>query len=317
MRRRFFYGECTQAMLKHSYASNFTCPLASRGVLLLHSTYEADCQKLPGLIDSIGKSGPSSIGGLREAVGGRTSRNHSWLYRRKTFRMIIVRNNDYVTHEVSAKLGILPIDSPLHRLWRSFPPDGGQDIIEGTIFLDIVPFVPSPASPELPFRGEPFRVPFLSIPKKTVRHIFHFLHGSDEANCQKRPGLIDAIGKSGPSSIGGLREAVGGRTSRKDLRLYRRKTVRMITSRNYDYVTREASVKPGILAIDSPLHRLWRSFPRRGAGQFRRGTFFLICAVPPHWLRRSSPFEGAFSRTVFVNSEENRTAYISFSPWFR
>ena len=52
-------------------------------------------------------------------------------------------------------------------------------------------------------------------------------------------------------------------------------------------------MKLGILPIDSPLHRLWRSFPRRGAGQFRRGTFFPICAVPPHRLRRSSPFEGS------------------------
>ena len=140
---------------------------------------------------------------------------------------------------------------------------------------------PSLASPELPFRGEPFRVPFSSIPKKTVRHIFHFLHGSDEANCQKRPGLIDAIGKSGPSSIGGLREAVGGRTSRKDSRLYRRKTVRMITVRNNDYVTHEASVKPGILAIDSPLHRLWRSFPRWGTLDNFDGVHFSSYAQFP------------------------------------
>ena len=76
---------------------------------------------------------PPSRRGLRKAVGERTCRNPSRQERRKTFRMIIARNYDYVTHEASVKPGILAIDSPLHRLWRSFP-RWGQDIIEGTIF---------------------------------------------------------------------------------------------------------------------------------------------------------------------------------------
>jgi len=169
--------------------------------------------------------------------------------------------------------------------------DAGQ-FRRGTLFL-ICAVPPHRLRRSSPFEGSFFARILSQFRRKPYGISLIFSTAHMRLIAKSYPGSLTLMEKAWPSSIGGLREAVGGRTSRKDLRLYRRKTVRMITSRNYDYVTREASVKPGILAIDSPLHRLWRSFPRRGAGQFRRGTFFLICAVPPHWLRRSSPFEGS------------------------
>ena len=46
-------------------------------------------------------------------------------------------------------VGILTIDSPLHRLWQSFPRWGTQDVSEGFIFLTTCSS-PSPALRELP-----------------------------------------------------------------------------------------------------------------------------------------------------------------------
>jgi hypothetical protein len=125
--------------------------------------------------------------------------------------MITVRNNDYVTHEASVKPGILAIDSPLHRLWRSFPRWGTLDNFDGVHFSSYAQF-PLTGFAGAPLSREPFRVPFSSISKKTVRHKSHFHHGTYEAHCQKVPGLIDSIGKQ-VALLDRMAPRSGGRTN--------------------------------------------------------------------------------------------------------
>jgi len=68
------YGECTQAVLKHSYALNFTCPLA-RGLYYRCTAHmRLTDESYPGSLTLSESKWPSSIGGLREAVGGNKSK---------------------------------------------------------------------------------------------------------------------------------------------------------------------------------------------------------------------------------------------------
>ena len=69
----------------------------------------------------------------------------------------------YVTNGRFASIAILVIDSPLHRLWRSFPPlgDAGRKCLES--LHSKVQFAPSGPSGQLSDRGELSCFPIVSF----------------------------------------------------------------------------------------------------------------------------------------------------------